>query len=103
MYVIENGHPIAQPQYAQEIAQNTAQPQYMNVLENTQDGDQFQFIENAQNFAPELPTEISQPNGNVAFIDNSQQVLGVHEGGMPQISENPSNIALIHPSIMGFL
>ena len=93
MYVIENGHPIAQPQYAQEIAQNTAQPQYMNVLENTQDGDQFQFIENAQNFAPELPTEISQPNGNVAFIDNSQQVLGVHEGGMPQISENPSNIA----------
>ena len=93
MYVVENGHPIAQPQYAQEIAQNTAQPQYMNVLENTQDGDQFQFIENAQNFAPELPTEISQPNGNVAFIGNSQQVLGVHEGRMPQIYENPSNIA----------
>ena len=93
MYVVENGHPIAQPRYAQEIAQNTAQPQYKNVLENTQDGDQFQFIENAQNFAPELPTEISQPNGNVAFIGNSQQVLGVHEGRMPQIYENPSNIA----------
>ena len=96
MYVVENGHPIAQPQYAQETAQNTAQPQYMNVLENTQDGNQFQYTyisENAQNFAPELPTEISQPYGNVAFIENSQQVLGVHEGGMPQISENPSNIA----------
>jgi hypothetical protein len=96
MYVVENGHPIAQPQYVLDAAQNTAQPQYMNVLENTQDGDQFQYTyiqENAQKFAPELPTEISQPNGNVAFIDNSQQVLGVHEGGMLQICENPPNIA----------
>ena len=100
MYVVENGHPIAQPQYSQETAQNTAQPQYMNALENTQDGDQFQYTyiqENAQKFAPELATEISQPNGNVAFIDNSQQEIGIHEGGMPQISENPSNIA---PKVM---